>query len=113
MKQSCAFQEHAGGRDQNLEFQGFILVYRGLTLLCILLVFLTSFIAAAHFHPKDSGDTDRSCSLCALAHAGVAVSSVASPAPVFTPTAVTELPSASPRSLLLVSSYYIRPPPLG
>jgi hypothetical protein len=86
------------------------MAYRGAVLLCILLVFLTGFIAVTHFHPNEL-TPDRSCSLCALAHAGVAVSNVSAPAPVFTPTVFAGRPAIVPHSVLVVFSQYIRPPP--
>ena len=80
-------------------------------LLCVLLVFLTSFVAVAHFHSSDLGSTDPSCSLCALAHAGVALNSVAAAAPVQAPTALAEVPAITAHSLPIISSHHIRPPP--
>ena len=80
-------------------------------LLCVLLVFLTSFAAVAHIHPNNSGNTDRSCSLCALAHAGVAVNIVAQPAPIFAPSRLAEIPAIASHSFSFTSSNYIRPPP--
>jgi hypothetical protein len=80
-------------------------------LLCVLLVFLTSFVAVAHFHSSDLGSTDHSCSLCALAHAGVALNSVAAAAPVLAPTALAEVPAITAHSLPIISSHHIRPPP--
>jgi len=97
--------------DQERRFWRSGSAYRAGALFCVLLVFLTSFVAVVHFHSNDSAVPDHLCSLCALAHAGVAVNSVAAPAPVFTPTALAELPATTPHSLLSVSSHYIRPPP--
>ncbi|HEX3102853.1 MAG TPA: hypothetical protein VHQ22_00285 [Terriglobales bacterium] len=80
-------------------------------LFCVLLVFLTSFVAVVHVHPNDSGRVERSCSLCALAHAGVAVNVVAQPAPIFASSVRPEIPAIVWHSYPFVSSNYIRPPP--
>jgi hypothetical protein len=106
-----ALREITTPPDRQRRFWRSASVYRAGALFCVLLVFLTSFIAVAHFHANDSAVPDHACSLCALAHAGVAVNSVAAPAPVFSPTVLTELPATTPHSLLFVSSHYIRPPP--
>jgi hypothetical protein len=82
-------------------------------LFCVLLIALTGFVTAVHVHANDSGVPNHSCSICALAHAGVAPAVLASPLPVFTRSALFQAPNQTPRSLLLVSSQYIRPPPLG
>ncbi|HUK47742.1 MAG TPA: hypothetical protein VLW06_09125 [Terriglobales bacterium] len=87
------------------------LIYRAAVILCISLVFLTSFVAVAHFHANDLNNPDHSCSLCALAHAGIAVNTAAAPAPVFSASMLAEIPAICQQSLLLVSSHYIRPPP--
>lgn len=83
----------------------------GGTLLCILLVLLTGFVAVAHFHPDSLRSPDRSCSLCALAHAGVAVNNIATPTPIFVPSVPVETPAIVSHSFLPLSLYYIRPPP--
>lgn len=87
------------------------LIYRAGALLCVLLVCLTSFVAVAHFHANDLGSTDRSCSLCALAHTGVALNNIATPAPIFVPSVPAETPAIVSHSFLPLSLYYIRPPP--
>ena len=84
---------------------------RGGVWLCVLLVFLTSFVAVAHFHPNNSESTDHSCSLCALAHAGVAVNKIVQPVPILTPSILAETPAITSHSFLVVASNYIRPPP--
>src|SRR4029077_19018890 len=84
---------------------------RGGTLFCVLLVLLTGFVAVAHFHPNSLRSPDRSCSLCALAHAGVAVNNIATPAPIFVPSVPVETPAIASHSFLPLSLYYIRPPP--
>jgi hypothetical protein len=86
-------------------------IYRAGVVFCVLLVFLTSFVAVVHFHANDLKAADHSCSLCALAHAGIAISSAVVPSPVFAASRFVERPTISRQSLLLVSSYYIRPPP--
>ena len=87
------------------------LMCRAGALICVLLVLLTGFVAVAHVHANNSGGTDRSCSLCALAHAGVAVNIVAQPAPIFAPSLLTKIPAIVSHSLSFTSSNYIRPPP--
>ena len=96
---------------QEAEFPRFALTYRGGVLLCILLVLLTSFVAVAHFHAKNSESADRSCSLCALAHAGIAVNNIVQPAPIFAPSMLAETPAIISHSFLEIASNYIRPPP--
>jgi hypothetical protein len=97
-------------RDQNPRFWRFGVLGRSGVMLCILLVLLTGFVAAAHFHPNDSG-ADHSCSLCALAHTGIVVTSVSQPLPVFTRSVLPEGSTPTQHFLLLVFSQYIRPPP--
>ena len=87
------------------------LLYVATVCICISLIFLTSFVAVSHFHARDLSSPDRSCSLCALAHAGIVVNNAAVPTPVFAPSILAESPTATQHSLLLVSSHYIRPPP--
>lgn len=85
--------------------------YRAGVIICVLLVFFTSLVAAAHFHANELEGTDHACPLCALAHTGVAVNSIDGPVPVFTPSVIAEVPAITPHPVLLISSYYIRPPP--
>jgi len=87
--------------------------FRALGTVCVLLVCLTGFITAVHVHPARSDTPERSCSTCALAHAGVVPVELASPAPVLTfPTTLEESAESAP-SLALHSALYIRPPPLA
>lgn len=88
-------------------------LYRAGVLICVLLVVFTGYVAATHFHTNDLEGTDHACSLCALAHAGVAVNSVVAPVPVFTPSFIAEAPAITAHSSVLIFSYYIRPPPLA
>lgn len=88
-------------------------VYRAAALVCIVLVFLVGFIAAVHFHPDQSGASDRSCSVCAMVHAGILPVELGPQIPIFVPSVISEALSVAPRSLLLVSSHFIRPPPLA
>ena len=81
------------------------------TLLCIILVFVTSFIALAHFHLNNSSAGDHSCSLCALAHTEIAAHTIETPAPVFARSTLAEVPAGTTHSSLLDFSKYIRPPP--
>jgi len=78
--------------------------------LCVLLVLFISFVAVAHSHSNDS-NTERSCSICALAHAGVVPVEIGSQIPILIPAVISETAAESSHSLLLVSSSYIRPPP--
>jgi hypothetical protein len=96
---------------QGEKFPRLAVAYRGGVLLCILLVFLTSFVAVAHFHPNNSGSADHSCSLCALAHAGIVVNNIVRPVPILAPSILAETPAITSHSFLLVASHYIRPPP--
>lgn len=79
---------------------------------CVVLIALTGFIAAVHVHP-DASAVDHTCSVCALAHAGVAPAVSASPLPVLVGSILVLTISQTPHALLLVSSQFIRPPPLG
>lgn len=97
---------------QSARFRHSKFVYRTGAIVCVLLVFLTSFIAVAHFHNNElAGTIDHSCSLCALAHAGVAMSNIAAPIPIFAPSVLAETPTLVSHSFLPLSSNYIRPPP--
>ena len=96
---------------QGAKFPRVVVAYRGCVLLCVLLVFLTSFVAVAHFHPSNSESADHSCSLCALAHAGVAVNKIVQPVPILAPSILAETPAITSHSFLVVASNYIRPPP--
>lgn len=98
----------------SLSYVGFDLsaaIYRAGALLCVVLVFLTSLVAVAHFHANDLDSVDHTCSLCALAHAGVAINSVGQPTPSFVPSILAETPAIASHSFLPLSSNYIRPPP--
>jgi hypothetical protein len=89
--------------------------YRAVALCCVLLIAMTGFVAAVHVHThaNDSGVPNHSCSVCALAHSGVAPAQVASVVPVFARSALFQAYAQAPLSLLLVPSQFIRPPPLG
>ncbi|MBO0910245.1 MAG: DUF2607 family protein [Acidobacteria bacterium] len=80
-------------------------------LVCVLLVFLTSFVAVVHFHADDSMASDHSCTLCALAHTGIAPNRIPPPTPVFVPSTLAEVPADTAYRSLPVFSYCIRPPP--
>jgi hypothetical protein len=88
----------------------FIVARRASAVLCVLLVLFISFVAVAHSHSSDS-NTDRSCSICALAHAGVVPVEIGAHVPILIPAVISETAAESSHSLLLVSSSYIRPPP--
>src|SRR5215469_212951 len=86
-------------------------VHRATAAVCILLIFVTGFVAAVHYHADQSPASDRLCSVCALAHAGIVPVELGPQVPIFVPSAVSEPTAATPGSLLLVSSHFIRPPP--
>jgi len=112
MKPSAILRKGTASPDlQGAKSPRFAAAYRGGVWLCVLLVFLTSFIAVAHFHPNNSESADHSCSLCALAHAGVAVNTIVQPAPILAPSILAETPAITSHSFLVVASNYIRPPP--
>src|SRR5258707_14034397 len=79
---------------------------------CVVLVLFIGFVAAVHSHPNASRAPERACSVCALAHAGVVPVALSAPVPVFARSALYVTRADSPRSLLLVSFLYIRPPPV-
>jgi hypothetical protein len=83
--------------------------YRAIASLCVLLIFLTGLVAVVHFHADQT--SDHACSVCALAHAGIAPTQLGPQVPVFVPSSIAETSAAQPGSLLLVSSDFIRPPP--
>jgi hypothetical protein len=87
--------------------------FRTLGCVCVLLVCLTGFISAAHVHPAKANAPDRSCSVCAMAHAGVVPVELGSPIPVFTSSGTLEESAESVPSFALHSALYIRPPPLA
>src|SRR6266404_1671830 len=82
------------------------------SVLCILLVLVTGFVAAVHSHPTASRTSEHSCSVCALAHAGAVPITFGAPGPIFASSALHAAAAASLHSLLAVSSLYIRPPPV-
>jgi hypothetical protein len=86
-------------------------VYRSTAVLCLVLIFQTGLIAATHFHPNESGTVDRSCSTCALVHAGVVPIQLGPQIPIFDQHQVVENSQETSDSLLVVSAHFIRPPP--
>ncbi len=87
--------------------------HSAVAVLCVLLIALTGFVAAVHVHPAGSGAANHSCSVCALAHAGVAPAVAASPLPALVRSILALTVSQPPHALLLVSSQFILPPPVG
>ncbi len=79
---------------------------------CVVLIALTGFIAAVHVHP-DASAVDHACSICALAHAGVAPAVSASPLPALVGSILALTIAQTPHAIFFVSSQFIRPPPLG
>ena len=82
-----------------------------LALCAIVLISLTSFLAAVHVHP--SGVPNHACSICALTHSGVAPAEFASTLPALLSSVFAPASPQDPHTLLLVSTQFIRPPPLG
>src|SRR5215475_2256003 len=80
-------------------------------LLCVLLVCLVSLVAVAHVHAKAPNAQERSCSVCALMHSGVAPTQVSSISLVFATAGFSQGNPERPHSLLLCTSFFIRPPP--
>ncbi len=87
------------------------LAYRAGALACVLLALFIGTVAAIHAHPDTSKTPEHSCSICAMAHSGVVAVAVSTPAPIFTSSALQIISAPGLRSLLLISSLYIRPPP--
>ena len=86
--------------------------YRALALCCVCLIAFTGFLATVHVHSDNAGVPDHSCSICALAHAGIAPVELASPVPLLERSTLWQAGAEVPHSLLFVSSDFIRPPPL-
>jgi len=91
--------------------RGVSLAYRAGAMVCVLLVIFIGTVAAVHAHPDTAKNPEHSCSICALAHSGVVAVAISAPAPTIASSAVHVTPAAGLRSLLLISSLYIRPPP--
>jgi len=81
-------------------------------LICVVLVCIVSLVAVAHVHAKPQNTQDRSCSVCALVHSGITPSEVSALGFVFASTAFAPMFSERAHSILLGSSFYIRPPPV-
>lgn len=88
-------------------------VYRAVAVCCVCLIALTGFVSAAHIHSDSSGAPEHSCSVCALAHVGVATTQVGAALPLLLQSLAAHSFSQEPHALFLVSSQFIRPPPLG
>jgi hypothetical protein len=86
--------------------------FRAIGAVCVLLVCLTGFITAVHVHPARTSAPERSCSTCALAHAGTVPIELASPVPVLASSGTLEELAEQRLSFSPDSSLYIRPPPL-
>jgi hypothetical protein len=85
--------------------------HRAMAVCCVLLIALTGFVVATHFHPKNLAAPDRSCTICALAHAGVAPAEISSAVPILGLSVPIESPAELSPSFLFASSPCIRPPP--
>jgi len=86
--------------------------FRAIGAACVLLVCLSGFITAVHIHPDRANAPDRSCTTCAMAHAGVVPVALGSPVPVLSSSGTMEESAESAPSFALHSALYIRPPPL-
>jgi hypothetical protein len=82
-----------------------------LSLLCVLLILFAAVAQTNHVHRAGSNSSDHECSICSVAHSTAHVVVATQPAPVFTKTVLVSSQKASPKSFLLVSFLYIRPPP--
>jgi hypothetical protein len=80
--------------------------------LCILLVAYVSIAEISHIHPKGSKHPTHTCSVCSVAHSGISMVRVFVPSPLVAVADALKVADASPRNLLVVSSLFIRPPPL-
>src|SRR5437899_7136751 len=81
-----------------------------LYLLCILLVTLVPLLHASHVHPGNSKPGNHGCSICGMAHDGFVVKGVFQPIPRSAPSIFVGCGEEAPKSFLVISSIYIRPP---
>ena len=79
-------------------------------LLCILLVAVVGIISAVHVH-ADAKLATHSCTLCAVAHAGVIATRAFNPAPRVSKARLLVIPNRAFYSFVLPLSLHIRPPP--
>lgn len=84
-----------------------------LSLLCILLVAFAGFVQATHVHSDRPDSANHECSVCSVAHAGVLPYVAVSSIPIVFESVLVSREGASPKSLLLASFLYIRPPPVS
>ncbi|HWX91834.1 MAG TPA: hypothetical protein VNY29_04305 [Terriglobales bacterium] len=82
-----------------------------LSLLCVLLILFVAVAQTNHVHKTSGSSPDHECSICSVAHSTALISVGVQPAPVFTPSILVSSQKTSPKSYLLVSFLYIRPPP--
>src|SRR6185503_16827808 len=80
---------------------------------CAVLIALAGFVAVVHAHPGTSRTASHSCSICALAHSGVAPAVPGAFVPAVAHSCLLQALPQTPPSLLLSSTQFIRPPPLG
>lgn len=83
------------------------------SLLCVLLILFAAVAQSNHVHSGKSNSPDRDCSICSIAHSGAIVKTTFQPTPVFARSGLVICQKASPKSFLLVSFLYIRPPPVA
>jgi hypothetical protein len=84
---------------------------RVLSLLCIFLVTLVPRYTRVTYTQKIPTLANHSCSICGITHDGFLVKGVFQPIPVFAPVVFVGVSDETPKSLLVTSSIYIRPPP--
>jgi hypothetical protein len=81
--------------------------------LCIVLVCLTGLVTAVHVHPMRGNTPERSCSTCAITHAGAVTVEIRSAVPVLAAFEILKETATSSPSFSRHFSLYIRPPPLA
>ena len=84
-----------------------------IAVLCVLLIALSGFVEAAHFHPSKRV-SERSCPVCVVAQHNNAVSTSAAHAATQTFVVISRVAPArmEAHSYLDDSAFFIRPPPL-
>jgi len=81
--------------------------------LCILLVIFMGVVQAVHVHPENSAAASHECTICFVAHSAAITPAVFHPDPVFVRAHLVVAADVTIRPVGLVSSLYIRPPPLA
>jgi hypothetical protein len=86
---------------------------RSLSLLCVLLVGFAGFVQAVHVHSDNSRLPSHECSVCSVAHAGIAAQAIYHHNPVFARAVLVVLPETPVKSSDSVFTLRIRPPPVA